>query len=234
MDFQQEYEAFVRWHQTRRSGERLRRLREGHGHAEKLFLEGLWWPVVGHFQYLHPEYEVKDFQDGTRFLDFAYLRSPFRIGIEIDGFGPHARDIDRGRFGDNFMRQNQLVLDGWKIIRFSYDDLTHKKRRCQQLILHMLGRWYGESDVSISAEYQEKEIMRLAAMSIEPLKSRNVAELLGIRPEAARVWLRRLHAKGLLQPASGEQRVKSLRAQYVRGAVLVVGGSGLQRSLTGL
>ena len=45
--------------------------------------------------------------------------------------------IDRGRFGDNLMRQNQLVLDGWKIIRFSYDDLTQRKRRCQQMILHM-------------------------------------------------------------------------------------------------
>lgn len=211
MKFQQEHEAFVQWHQTRRSGERLRRLQEGHGHAEKLFLEGLWWPVVGHFQYLHPEYEVKDFQDGTRFIDFAYLRSPYRIGFEIDGFGPHARDIDRGRFGDNLMRQNQLVLDGWKIIRFSYDDLTQRKRRCQQMILHMLGRWYGETAPTVVLTHREKDIIRLAKMSTQSLTSRSVGTHLGIRPDSARIWLQRLHEKGILRPASGEKRIRSYR-----------------------
>ncbi|WNR43755.1 DNA-binding response regulator [Paenibacillus roseipurpureus] len=209
MDFQQEHEAYVSWHQARRSGERLHRLQEGHGHAEKLFLEQLWWPVVGHFQHLHPEYEVKDFQDGTRFLDFAYVRGAHRFAFEIDGFSPHARDIDRGRFGDNLMRQNQLVLDGWKILRFSYDDLTYKKRRCQQLILHMLGRWYGEEAVSVLLTHQEQSILKLAAQSVEPLKTKKVADFLGVRPEAARIWLRRLHAKGMLHPASGEHRVRA-------------------------
>lgn len=209
MAFQVAYDAFIQLHRARRSGERLRRLVEGHGHAEKLFLEGLWWQAVGHFQHLHPEYEVKDFQDGTRFIDFAYIRPPYRISFDIDGYGPHARDIDRGRFSDNLMRQNQLVLDGWKIIRFSYDDLTQRRRRCQQMILHMLGRLYGESDVSNSLVYQEKEIMRLAAMGSDSLKSSRVAEHLGIRREAAGVWLRRLHTKGLLRPGSGERRISS-------------------------
>ena len=92
MKFQQEHEAFVQWHQTRRSGERLRRLREGHGHAEKLFLRGCGGRLLGTFNIYTRSTKSKDFQDGTRFIDFAYLRSPYRIGFEIDGFGPHARD----------------------------------------------------------------------------------------------------------------------------------------------
>ncbi|SDN31951.1 hypothetical protein SAMN04487897_102493 [Paenibacillus sp. yr247] len=209
MGFLQEHEAFVRLHEEKRTGERLRRLQEGHGYAEKLFLQQVWWPTIGHFHQLHPEYEVKDYQDGTRFIDFAYLRLPYRIGIEIDGYGPHARDIDRTRFGDNLMRQNQLVLDGWKVFRFSYDDITQKQRRCQQMILHLMGRWYGEYAQPISLTHREKEIVRLAAMSVEPLKPRIVAGHLGIRPENARIWLQRLHAKGILRPASGDLRIRS-------------------------
>lgn len=186
MSFTQEYEAFVRVHEKSRTGERLRRLQEGHGHAEKLFLQQVWWPIIGHFRQLHPEYEVKDYQDGTRFIDFAYIRFPYRIGIEIDGYGPYVRDIDRTRFGDNLMRQNQLTLDGWKVFRFSYDDITQKQRRCQQMILHITGRWYSDQTHPISLTHREEEIARLAANTIDPLKPQVVADHLGIRVEHAR------------------------------------------------
>jgi very-short-patch-repair endonuclease len=210
LSFELEYEALINSHRGKRSGERMRRLLEGHGHAETFFLRQVWWTAIGHFRQLHPEYEVKDFQDGTRFIDFAYLRPPYRVAIEIDGFGPHARNIDRSRFGDNLMRQNQLVLDGWKVLRFSYDDITHKQRRCQQMILHFMGRWYGdEQPPSLSLAHREKEIVRLAASSTSPLKPRDVAEQLGIRVEHARRWLHSLHQKGIIRPASGEKRVRS-------------------------
>lgn len=63
---------FLANHLANREGERYRRLQEGHGHAEQLFLQQVWWPAFGGFTDLHPEYEVKDFRDGTRFLDFAF------------------------------------------------------------------------------------------------------------------------------------------------------------------
>ncbi|UKS24872.1 DNA-binding response regulator [Paenibacillus sp. HWE-109] len=211
MDFYQEHEIFVQHHKLRRSGERLRRLQEGHGYAEKLFMQHIWWPVVGHLRYLHPEYEVRDFQDNTRFVDFVYLRPPHRICIEIDGFGPHARDIDRTRFGDNLMRQNQLMLDDWKVLRFSVDDITGHQRRCQQVIWNMMGRWYADDcgREMWSLTNREKEITRLAASAVDPLKPQAVAAHLGIRVEHARKWLRSLHGKGIIKPASGVQRVRS-------------------------
>ncbi|MFD0697850.1 DNA-binding response regulator [Paenibacillus sp. GCM10027628] len=209
MDFQREHEAFIQSHQEKRTGERLRRLQEGHGHAEKLFLQNIWWGAVGHFRNLYPEYEVKDFQDGTRYVDFAYLRPPYRICFEIDGYGPHARDVDRWRFGDNLMRQNQLMLDDWKVFRFSFDDITQKQRRCQQIILHIMGRWFGEQVQPISLTHREKEIAHMAAIAVEPLKPKLVATRLGIRVEHARRWLHRLHEKGILRPASGDQRIRS-------------------------
>ncbi|NOV00175.1 DNA-binding response regulator [Paenibacillus sp. LMG 31457] len=211
MSFENEYKAWVGFHEKKRSGERLRRMREGLGHAEHLFLQQVWWPVIRHFRQLHPEYEVKDYLDGTRFIDFAYLRPPYCICIEMDGFGPHARDIDRTRFGDNLMRQNQLMLNGWKVFRFAVDDITGHQRRCQQVILSMMGRWYGDDcgREMCSLTYREKEIARLAASAVDPLKPQAVAAHLGIRVEHARKWLHSLHRKGIIKPASGGQRVRS-------------------------
>jgi hypothetical protein len=158
---------------------------------------------------LHPEFEVRDFEDGTRYIDFAYLRPPHRICIEIDGYGPHVRDVDRWRFGDNLMRQNQMVLDDWKVIRFSLDDITTKQRRSQQFIMHAMGRWYSEHSDTIFLTSREKEVVRLVMDSTVPTKPSDVAAQLGIRREYARDWLHRLHVKGVLSPASGTHRVRS-------------------------
>jgi hypothetical protein len=72
--FEEEYEKFVHYHLKQRKGERMRRLKEGHGYAEKLFAERVWWPAFEKFRDLHPEYEVFDFKDGHRYLDYAFIR----------------------------------------------------------------------------------------------------------------------------------------------------------------
>lgn len=56
MGFKEEYHAFLNEHIKSRKGERHRRLRDRHSHAEKLFLENVWWPLFHNFKYLHPEY----------------------------------------------------------------------------------------------------------------------------------------------------------------------------------
>ncbi|MFA9556705.1 hypothetical protein ACERII_05340 [Evansella sp. AB-rgal1] len=53
MGFEEEYQAFLSIHMAARTGERLRRLKEGHNHAEMLFLKQVWWPLFYHFQNLH-------------------------------------------------------------------------------------------------------------------------------------------------------------------------------------
>ncbi len=86
---------------------------------------------------------MNDYRDGSRFLDFTYIRPPFRISIEIDGFGPHQKNASRRKFSDDRFRQNQLVLDDWIVVRFSYDDLRERPRQCQQFIQQLLGKFYG-------------------------------------------------------------------------------------------
>lgn len=84
MTFEVQYEAFLKEAKKNLTGEALRRFDEGHFYAEKLFLQKVWWPAIGDFEFLHPEYEVEDFKDGRRYLDFAYIRQPYRVAIEID------------------------------------------------------------------------------------------------------------------------------------------------------
>lgn len=93
MNFEQAHEQFVEFHLNRRSGERKGRLQRGHAHGEILFLKNVWWPMFGHLDHLHPEYQIYDFNRRSRFLDFALIQPYYKIGIEIDSFGPA---IDHG------------------------------------------------------------------------------------------------------------------------------------------
>lgn len=93
--FQGLYDSWYNEQIQHSGGNRRARLIEGHGHAEQVFLRHVWYPAFRSFEHLHPEYEVSDFRDGSRFIDFAYIRYPFMLAIEIDGYGriprkPHA------------------------------------------------------------------------------------------------------------------------------------------------
>jgi predicted transcriptional regulator len=209
MIFDQTYATFLQYHLKARSGERLRRLKEGHSHAEKLFLKSVWWPSFGHFNHLHPEYEVNDFKDGKRYLDFAYIRLPFRACFEVDGFGPHWRDISRWQFADNQIRQNHLVIDGWRVIRFAYDDVKDQPRRCQQVIQQLIGRWLGEQAPDLDLGYVEREIIRMAVRKGVPITPGDVGVHLEVSGRHARKLLSNLVSKQLIRPDGGTQRIRS-------------------------
>jgi hypothetical protein len=90
LNFDLAYNEFIRKHERQKRGEALRRLKEGHGHAESLFLELVSWPAFGSLDLLIPEYEINDFKDGTRYLDFALISDNLRLAIEIDPIiAPH-------------------------------------------------------------------------------------------------------------------------------------------------
>ena len=85
MGFEKEYQAFMNTHLQARTGERLRRLQEGHNQAELLFLKQVWWPLFHQFRYLHPEYEVDDFKDGKRYLDLLIFVLAFEFALRWTG-----------------------------------------------------------------------------------------------------------------------------------------------------
>ncbi|MGG3913828.1 DNA-binding response regulator [Rossellomorea vietnamensis] len=211
MGFEEEYLAFMNAHSQERKGERLRRLQEGHNQAEKMFLKKVWWPSFYHFRYLHPEFEIDDFKDGKRYLDFAYIRPAIRICFEVDGYGPHLKNISRWQFSDSLERQNQLVMDGWTVIRFSYDQLKEKPRRCQQVVQQVIGRWLGDDLDQTTLSYAEKEVLRLAIRKGKAISPIEVEKNLKRTDKTVKKLLTQLVDKKMLIPESGTKRIRSYR-----------------------
>jgi very-short-patch-repair endonuclease len=209
--FEEEYQAFMNAHSQERKGERLRRLQEGHNQAEKLFLKQVWWPSFYHFRYLHPEFEIDDFKDGKRYLDFAYIRPAIRICFEVDGYGPHLKNISRWQFSDSLERQNQLVMDGWTVIRFSYDQVKEKPRRCQQVVQQVIGRWLGDELDQTTLSYAEKEVLRLAIRKGKAISPIEVEKYLKRTDKTVKKLLTQLVDKKMLIPESGIKRIRSYR-----------------------
>jgi len=205
------YKEWLKQQVDSSSGERRRRLL-AHGHAEKRMLQNVLIPAIGSFENVHAEYEVHDFRDGTRFLDYAILLPSANINVECDGYASHVRDADRRKHSDDLMRQNHLVLDNWKVLRFSYDDVQDRPRQCQQIVQQLIGRWsYRKSPSLANLRLKEREILRLAALSRVPVTPSLVTGWLQVSPRTARQLLRQLAGHHLLVPASGAQRIRSYR-----------------------
>ncbi|OAS17098.1 hypothetical protein A8708_02450 [Paenibacillus oryzisoli] len=213
-------------HTKKRKGERLRRLLEGHGHAERLFLKQVWWRALGDFLYLHPEFEVKDFRDGTRFIDFAYIRQGLKLAIEIDGYSTHASQISRTQFSDSLTRQNHLIIDGWKVLRFSYDDIKNHPRMCEQIILQFIGKYFsdqhgGQEQIG-ELSIIEQTICRLALSYEKAISPRYVSEYFQFGIKKSRNILHEMMEKELLLSAGvGQQRIRYYRLHPAVAARMV-------------
>ncbi|WP_227871957.1 endonuclease domain-containing protein [Paenibacillus albus] len=211
MNFQRAYQNWYEEQRVNAQGERKHRLEEGHGHAEKLFLEKVWYPAFRNFDDLQGEYEVADFKDGSRFLDFAFIQYPIKLAIEIDGYGAHSSKVTRWQFADSLMRQNHLIIDGWQILRFSYDEVIERPRMCEQTLQQFIGCWLGGTRSSTSGvdDLIEAEILRHALRLDRPLRPCDVMELLNLsRIKAYRVLHHLLQKKVLLPAGKGTQTIR--------------------------
>ncbi|WP_239617857.1 DNA-binding response regulator [Cohnella mopanensis] len=210
--YESEYRSWLNKHIAQSTGERLRRLKERHGFGEKLLLEQAWWPVVQSLDDLHPEYEFVDPDGNYYFMDYAYLRLPKPTCLESDSFSSHARDADRGTFSRGLDRQNEIVLAGWNILRFSIDKLKDNPQACQKHIRRMLQIWYGEDESNAhELSLYQREIIRLATRSANPITVTMVCRCLGKKKTFVRHQLIGLVEKGIIEPASGDLRVSSYR-----------------------
>lgn len=70
---------------------------------------------------------------GGRFADFAYVDE--RIVVELDGGDSHMR---KEVFEDDRLRQNEMVLAGWLVLRFTWDDVTKRPDYVVRTIRHAI------------------------------------------------------------------------------------------------
>lgn len=215
--FHEKHQAFLASHAARRSGERKGRLERGHLHAETLFLENVWFPLHGHFDHLHPEYEVLDWRGRSYFGDFAYLPGELKFMWEIKGYGPHVQEMDRKRYCEELNRETFLHALGFRVISFAYDDVAHRPELCMTLLRMLLSRYQAAPSPVHRAHLAEKEVIRLLHQLGRPLRPKDVESHFEINHRTALKMLQSLCQKGWLQPISRTPNGKIVQYGLVRG-----------------
>jgi hypothetical protein len=200
LEFKQAHQKFLDDHLTLRLGERKGRLLRGHNYAEKLMLQNVWWPLLGNFDVLHPEYEIYDWNRKSQFLDFAFLPPYGRFGIECDGFQSHVKDMDRERFSYALNRDTFLTGMGWKMIHFSFDDIEQRPEVCRMLLQLVVGPHLIRKPSGSSLSPDEKEVLQLAIQLSKPIRPMDLIAQCGLNFRTARKRLRSLADKGILRP----------------------------------
>ena len=94
-------------------------------------------PVVGKHHFCG-QYEMRLAAEKYR-IDFAVNTTDGRrIALELDGFRTHVQEMDQEQFGRQLRRQNELVLAGWQVLRFSFRQLTQEAEACRQMVRRAL------------------------------------------------------------------------------------------------
>lgn len=209
--FEQRYEQWLQENISEEKNHRRREILEkGLGHGTVEFLRSIWYPAVGNFDHLFPEWEVRDFNNGYRYLDLAYRPQDAKGCIEIQGYGPHARDLDVRRFKDLCWRHSLLALDGWTILPVAYLSIKEEPKRCQQLVLAFIGKFIS-TDMSSQLSWVEAEVVRFARRLLRPFTPLEIANHLRISDRHARRILHTMVDLEILSVASGIQRSRTYK-----------------------
>lgn len=195
------HEEWLKKHLRKRSGDRRSRLEQGHHHAEILFLKNVWFPIFGHFDHLHPEFEVRDWRHRSYFADFAWLAADARLIIEIKGYNAHVRDADRKKFSDELNRETYLISLGFRIISFSYDDVEKNPEQSIYLLKSVLSLFTPYSfQENRPLTLYESDIIRYAMYHNRPIRPVDIERKLNIGHRKSKSLISSLVDKGYLIP----------------------------------
>ena len=147
-------------------------------YAEELALRTVIDPVIqSSAQHLvHANYPVQLSDGSSRILDFALISAVSRIAIEIDGYAYHAEGaIPRQKFDDQLDRQNELILGGWQLVRFSFDQIRRDPAKCQDILRRLI-----VSDPQLHRNFATDGVLP-SALQLEVLDSLDAARATGKR-----------------------------------------------------
>lgn len=205
LKFEQAHAAFIERHLSDRSGERKERLERGHREAEKLFCKNVWWKLRGNFEDLHPEYEVRDWRGMSYFCDFVWIDMAVKLIVEIKGFGPHVRDMDRQKYCNELNRETFLTALGYQIVSFAYDDVAERPELCVNLLRLLLSRFQSQLLPLDKDKLIEREIIRIALSLARPVRPVDVKTQLRINHRTATRALTALCDSGLFTKVRGPE-----------------------------
>ena len=94
--------------------------------SEKVFVQEFLFNILTNeaMKRVVPQYPFIDTEGSRRFIDFAVVGDNYKIAFEVNGETYHGEGIiPADRFDDNLFRQNEILFQGWTLIRFSYNQL---------------------------------------------------------------------------------------------------------------
>lgn len=101
--------------------------------SERLFIEEFLYPLLqSNIGKIEPQYVFIDSTGKNRRIDFAYHddENNVKIAFEVNGESYHAEGIiPDEQFDDNLFRQNEILGRGYKLLRFSYNQLQSARWR---------------------------------------------------------------------------------------------------------
>lgn len=209
-EFEEARDAWMERHLRARRGERKDRLKRGHGHGEALFLKNVWWPLVGNFDDLHPEYEVRDWRGGTLYLDFAWLPGLRRFNIDVKGFGPHVQQADRTGYRRELMRELYLHSRGYTNISIAYDALKEDPALIRDFLKPDIMR-YARAGRRAERPLAEQALLDYARKHSECIYPSKAADELGLDPRTVIKYLKKLMLEGKVQLISAGKRARRYR-----------------------
>ncbi|MNI47334.1 hypothetical protein D3C73_1018480 [compost metagenome] len=139
-----------------------------------------------------------------------------KLVIEIKGFGPHVRDMDRQKYCNELNRETFLAAMGFQVISFAYDDVAHRPELCITLLRMVISRYQPESSPVNMNSLAEREVIRLACMLAQPLRPIDVETHLSINHRTAVRTLQSLCTKGWFSPVTGTEGKHRVRYELQR------------------
>lgn len=218
MGFREEHEQWLGEHYRRRKGERLDALKRGHGYGNRLFVEQVWWPLAGHFQGLHPEYEVKDWRGRSYFVDILWQVGTSRIAFEIMDFGSHG--TDRSKYRMDLNRGLFLQSQDCMVLYISLDELKDNPSFILSALRNILFPYLSagkSANRSAESSYSklERDLMRSAIRHHRVLRPAEAARELELHTTTVIKYCRMLVDKGKFRPVARGESQRIIYYEYI-------------------
>jgi len=218
MSFEIEHEKWLKSHLMRRHGERKDALRRGHGFGNRTFAEQIWWNLLGSFDGLHPEYEVKDWRGRSYFVDFMWILGSLRFIFEIMDYGSHG--TDRSKYRMDLNRELYLQAQDCVVISISLDELKENPTFVLAMVRSILAPYLAA--VEAKGENQprkytkiERQLMRLAIRNHRILSPSKAAGELEVHRQTAIKYCHKLVEKGKFRAIPSGATGKVYKYEYI-------------------
>lgn len=139
--------------------------------SEKLFVSEFLYPILGNhnIKYVIPQFPFIDSEGKNRRIDFAIIKDGKKVALEVNGETYHAEGIIANEvFDDNLSRQNEILLAGWQLLRFSYSQLQSPlwRKGVFESVRKIIQKHFPEiiSKTIIEPNYLQKEVLKALSL----------------------------------------------------------------------